>query len=49
MYTAHYRLIVTFCGLEISRRKDTQPEQIEAHSTVATALDPLEPIDVAFH
>jgi hypothetical protein len=40
--------IVTFCGRWRSRCKNPQAEQIEPCSTVATALNQLEPIDGAF-
>src|SRR6476659_2469731 len=35
--------------MRASPRKDTQTEQIETCPTVATTLDQLEPIDVAFN
>ena len=47
--TAHYRFIVTFRGRWRSRLKNPQTEQIEPCPTVATALDQLEPIDIALN
>ena len=41
--TAHYRFSLTFRGRWGSRFKNPQTEQIEPCSTVAAALDQLEP------
>ena len=43
-----YGFIVTFRGRWFSSLKNPQTEQIEPRSTVAAALNQLQPIDVAF-